>query len=440
MSNKHHSNESGIALLTVLLAMGLITAIGAALTAVGIVEYRASANHRSATRALMLADAGATHALALLHGDMATHSYTDVLLGEDGAADTDDDGLFVGFELGSGDELPDTGVMLGGGRYFVRMVNDDADPSGDEHTDDNHRFVALCRGETPDGGVAEVRVMLAAPTFPAIATNGDLYLPGTPDVVGPCGGVHANRILMIDGHPTVSGSISASQEVIMSGVVYDPFGAELTPKWAPPIEIPEYDPLDFCDEAEYVLAGGKLFVVGPPEQEYPITGPKKLGWKFDPSTNTYTLSAGDAVPGTVCAHGNIRVTGNLGSPGNPLKITLLATGSIHVGGTPVIEADLIEANDSEGVLIMAGGDVQIGGTSSSYTPYYKGLVYAGSQCQVNGTPVVEGHILCFDAGDPIGSINLMDDNKVNGTPQISYDCSGVRRRTLVAAWWESRTS
>jgi hypothetical protein len=431
------SNESGLALIAVLLAMALLTAIGAALTAVGIVEFRTSVNHRSATRALLLADAGATHALALMRGPLAGYSYTDVLLGSDGVAGTEDDGLFVGFDLSETDALPNSGIGLGQGRYFVRMVNDDTDPSGDPYTDANHRFVALCRGETPDGGVAEVRVMLAAPSFPAVAANGDLYVPGTPTITatGPCGGIHANNVIVVDGHPTVDGDVTYSEGIVMSGVIYDSHGNEVIPRYEDPIKIDEYLPRDFCDDADYRLEDKKLITVGPPPDTSSINGEKVLGWEWEESENAYVLNANDAVEGTVCAYGDIRVNGNLGEAGNPFSITLIATGSIRVGGTPVITAD-----HPDGILILAGGDVQIGGTASTTTPYYRGLVYAGSQCQVNGDPVVDGHILCNDAEDPTGAANITDENKINGTPTINYDCNGVRRHTLVSSWWELRTS
>ena len=429
-------NESGLALIAVLLAMALLTAIGAALTAVGIVEYRTSVNHRSATRALLLADAGATHALALMRGPLAGHSYTDVLLGADGMADTEDDGLFVGFDLSSSDVLPDSGIGLGQGRYFVRMVNDDTDPSGDPLTDGNHRFIALCRGETPDGGVAEVRVMLAAPSYPAVAANGDLFVPGTPTITasGPCGGIHANNVITIDGHPIVDGGVSYSEGVVMSGVIRDSYGNEVIPRYEDPITIDEYLPSDFCDDADYKLEDKKLITVAPPDTA-PIAGQKKLGWTWEGSENAYVLNATDAVEGTVCADGNVIVRGNLGAAGDPFRITLIASGSIDVGGTPVIMAD-----HPDGILILAGGDVQIGGNAAATTPYYRGLVYAGSQCQVNGNPVVDGQILCYDDEEDAGFNNLTDENKINGTPTIQYDCNGVRRRTLMSSWWESRTS
>jgi hypothetical protein len=433
MLRRIRSNESGIALLTVLLAMGLLTALGAALTAVGVVEFRAAKNHHSASSALLLADAGATHALALMRGPLSGYSYTDVLVGADGVGGTEDDGIFTGFSLTGDDALPDTGIVLGDGRYYVRIVNDDQDPSGDPYEDDNNRFVALCRGEMPDGGVAEVRVMLAAPDFPAIATNGTLYLPGNPGVVGECGGVHANRIMSVSGHPTVAGDVTYFEDAVVSGTIYGTSGEEKEPKPGPWVDIPEYDPSDFCSDADFILADGKL-TTAEPEQTYTLG--KVFGWQYDASTGTYQLNARDAVAGKVCAYGNVKVTGNLGEPGNPLEISILATGSIQVGGTPIIEP----ANSND-ILLMAGGDVLIGGTTTaSRSPYYHGLIYAGSQCQVGGTPYVDGHILCYDDPDPAGAVDLFDDNKINGTPTVSYDCSGELRRTLIASWWESRTT
>ncbi len=427
------SSESGVALIAVLLAMALLTAIGAALTAVGIVEFRTSMNHRSATRALLLADAGATHALALLRGPLNSYEYGELLIGADGVGGTEDDGVLSGFGLASVDVLADSGLPLGKGRYFVELINDPGDPSGDPYIDSNERFIAVCRGVTPDGGRAEVHVLLAAPSFPAVASNGPLTVVGNPEVLGPCAGVHANGPLTIEDHPTVDGDVTGSDTIINNGTVYDADGDPVEPRQEQPIEVPELNPLDYCGEAEYLLKNGTLVTVGPPRDSTSLSGPKVLGWQWDPAENTYTLSGNDAVPGTVCADGNIWVNGNLGAENDPLKISLLATGSVWVGGTPVVEPD-----HSEGVLIVSGGDVQIGGTAKGYDPYYSGLIYARSQCQVNGTPILDGHLLCYDAPDDPGTANYVNENKINGTPKITYDCTGMSRLTFVSAWWESR--
>jgi hypothetical protein len=426
-------DDSGMALLAVLLAMALLTVIGAAITAIGIVEYKASNNHRSATRALLLADAGATHALALMRGPLSEVSYSQVLLGDDGLPATGDEGVLAGFGLTVLDALPDSGVLLGDGRYFVQLVNDAADPSGDPHADTNERLMAVCRGELPDGGRAEVRMILAAPSFPAIVANGDLLLPGNPDVLGPCAGVHANGTLTANGSPVVDGFVTATGGLNVSGTITDAAGNVVTPEYGPPVEIPDHDPLDYCGDADYVLRDGDFITIGPPPDTAEIKGPGVLGWKYKASTETYSLNGNGAVDGTYCVHGNAEISGNAGSDGDPLQITLLATGSVKVTGTPKLTAD-----HPDGILIIAEGDVEIGGNASGVTPSYSGLVYAGAQCQMHGTPDVDGHVLCYDAPDPAGAADLTDENKFNGNPTVTYDCSGERRRTLVASWWEAR--
>lgn len=434
MALRTRASEQGFALVAVLLAMALLTAIGAALTMIGVVDFRASINHRSATQALLLADAGATHALALMRGPLAGRSYSEVLLGADGLPATEDDGLLVGFDLEGGDALPDTGVVLGQGRYLVRVVNDDADPSGDPYLDNNHRFIARCRGETRDGGVAEVRVMLAAPAFPAIAVNGALMLPGNPAVLGPCAGVHANGELTINGNPTVDGEVTYSGEVNLSGTVHDAAGNVVAPRYEWPVEVPNHDPVAFRDQAGYILQDGWVVTVGALRDSASATGQGARGWKYNASQNTYSLSGDEAEPGTYWVHGNVEVTGNAGKEGDPLRITIIATGSVKVTGTPRLTPE-----HPDGMLILAGGDVEIGGNASGVTPNYAGLVYAGSQCQVHGNPSVGGHILCHDAPNPASSTDLVSENRVNGNPTITYDCTGMRRRTLVSSWWESRT-
>ncbi|UCC84933.1 MAG: hypothetical protein JSW46_08485 [Gemmatimonadota bacterium] len=426
-------DESGVALVAVLLAMALLTVIGAALTAIGIVELRTAINHRSATRALLLADAGVNHALALMRGPLSDITYSDIVRGDDGAPGTADDGLLSGFGLGASDEIPDTGVVLGDGRYYFTLVNDSLDPSGDPHIDSNHRLVATSRGETRDGGVAEVGVVLAAPSFRAIVSNGDLTLPGNPAVLGPCAGVHANGMLNVSGHPTVDGEATAADDISLSGTIYDASGGIVIPRLSGEIEVPKHEPLDYRGQAEYELRDGWVVTVGPPRDSALATGSGERGWQWNAAQGTWSLAGSKAEGGTYFAFGDVEVTGNAGSDGAPLEITIIATGSVKVAGNPKLKA-----NHPEGILILAGGDVDIAGVATGVTLSYAGLVYAGSQCQMNGTPSIGGHVLCHDAPDPPGAANLVTNNKVNGNPTVTYDCSGERRRTMVASWWESR--
>jgi hypothetical protein len=434
VSRRVWKNESGLALVAVLLSMAMLAVVGAALAAIGVVEFRTAVNHRSATRALLLADAGATHALALVRGPLSAHTYGQLLAGSDGKVDTEDDGYLAGFPgLVETDALPDTGVPLGGGRYFVRLVNDDTDPSASPFVDTNSRLMAVCRGETPDGGSAEVRIILSAPAFPAIATNGDLYIPGTPNILGRCAGIHSNENIYVSGKPTVDGTVTASGDVFAKNEIYTSEGVEVTPGYEQPMEIPDLDPLHYCDQADYLLKDGQLVTLSSPAATVDLSGGKTAGWKYTKSSNLYTLQGEEAVQGTYCVHGNVKVSGNVGTVGNPLPITVLATGSVDMGGTPVITSE-----HPEDLLIIAEGDVQLGGNTTGTTPQYSGLIYAGAQCGLNGTPIMDGRLLCYDAEDPEGAIDLIDDSKINGTPTIVYDCTGWRRQTLIESWWEVR--
>ncbi len=429
--------QSGFAMVTVLVALALVTTIGVALTGMGVVQYRTSVNHRSATRAVLMADAGATHVLALMRGPLAGLEYSQILAGDDGIWDTADDGILTGFGLSAYDEVPDTGMAVAYGRYSVRIVNDPGDPSGDPAVDSNNQMIAICSGQTLDGGVAEIRALLDASAFPAIATNGDLDLPGNPDILGPCAGVHANGSLTVSGNPTVDGDVTATGDVLGSGTITDPDGYEVIPRSdEPPIEVTEYDPMDYCGAADYVLRDGWIITVGPPrDSALAGSGPAALGWDWDPGDNEYQLGGNDAEPGTICAYGNVKISGNPGEKGSPAVMTILAQGSVQVSGNPRLRA--AHADD---ILIMATGDVVISGNPYASGDNYSGMIYAGSQCMLNGNPKLDGNLLCYDAPGPSGALDLIDENKVNGNPTITYDCTGIRKRTSIAAWWETRTS
>jgi hypothetical protein len=90
-------------------------------------------------------------------------------------------------------------------------------------------------------------------------------------------------------------------------------------------------------------------------------------------------------PGTYCVTGNASITGG-GAAGAPMSLSVLATGSIALAGNPYLLPD-----HPEGILLMAAGDVSVGGTPGST---YSGLVYAGAQCAAAGNATLSGQLLC----------------------------------------------
>ncbi len=159
------------------------------------------------------------------------------------------------------------------------------------------------------------------------------------------------------------------------------------------------------------------------------------GWDWDSGENTYTAGSDNLSPGTVCAYGNISVSGNPGTPAAPLSPSLIATGSVQLSGNPFITAD-----HSEGVLIIAGGDLQLNGNAQVGSENMDGLIYGGSQCQINGTPVLNGQFLCLDRPDPPGALNLGDETTISGDATLNFACrafgSGVGPATpFRSRWW-----
>ena len=104
------------------------------------------------------------------------------------------------------------------------------------------------------------------------------------------------------------------------------------------------------------------------------------------------------------------ISGNPEGPGGtPLPLTLFADGSVQYSGNPKITAA-----DPAGALIIANGDVAISGNPAAAEENYNGLVYAQSQCQLNGNPTPDGQILCRDDPNPPGSSEFVSENGISG--------------------------
>jgi hypothetical protein len=134
----------------------------------------------------------------------------------------------------------------------------------------------------------------------------------------------------------------------------------------------------------------------------------------------------------VCAHGNVKVSGNAGSALNPLQMSIFATLSVEISGNPYLKS-----SHPEGIGILAGGDVKISGNPASGFQNYEGLVYAGAQCMTNGNPAVFGQLLCKSKPDPAGSSQLVDFNQIPGNARITSDCNGLAARyRRIASWYQ----
>ncbi len=489
--------NKGIALVAVLLGLALIGAVAATVIGVSVIEYQTSRDYLAATEARLVADAGVAHAVAVVGGPLASRSFDEILVGADGTAsgngaycsdtqpvesltlsecttgqvpptaktcpelyewcakqdlnsgdydkycssliyistwdydwscvgdDPGDDGVLAGFpELDASEELTQTGVAYHEGDYQVRLVNDVEDPSGSPFIDTNFRIAAIARGHSKGGAEAEIKVLLEAPPYPAFTVNGDVRLNANAQITGPCAGIHANGWLEVPATAVIEGSITATDTV--RHWFTDPAILERIESYAPPIEVPRYNPLDYCSDADYILRNGwKINMTATPDS---VLLGGSTDWTWRQNGNMYKLGSSTTDLGTFCVHGNVSYTASMGTETEPVPISLIATGSVSLGGR-----SRIAPAHPDNILIMAGGDVVIGGQAGAY---YSGLIWTENQCVLQGGPSVDALLLCYNAPDPAGDGDITDYNEMGGSSDLRYDCSGPRQRPRVTSWWE----
>src|SRR5918997_2366001 len=256
------SDRSGIALPAAMFAL-----VAASIMAVGMLTFadlsaRAQVNQERATRAVQVADAGVSHALSLLRtSPLKSLSFSRILRGSDPFAPGTDDSLLIGYGLAANDEIPLAGKGFQGHTYFVSIRDDPADGDADPASDLNGRVLARCRVLTADGAMIEVTAILGAIPMPALAADGNLTLSGSPEILGPCGGAHANGNINGAGGPTVATQATATGTA--TGTFKLPNNTP-APKLGgqPEIGIPDLNPMDYCTTADFrLLATGNVQTV-----------------------------------------------------------------------------------------------------------------------------------------------------------------------------------
>jgi hypothetical protein len=417
--------RDGIALPAAMFALVAASILAAGMVSFADLNAKAALNQERATRAVQVADAGVSHALGLLRQSLKTQSFTQILRGADNMVPTADDSLFIGYGLPANDEIPLAGKPFQAHTYFVTVGDDPADGDASGATDLNGRVLVRCRVLTSDGATAEVTAILGAVPMPALAADGNLTLSGSPEILGPCGGAHANGNINGAGNPTVSTQATATGTATGTFKLPDNTAA---PKLGgqPEIGIPDLNPIDFCPTADFrLLATGNVETVATGFQ-VPAAA---AGWTYNAGSLTWTFAGG--ADGTYCAAGNVLIAGNTGSAAVPKRISILATGSIKVEGTPYLVAD-----QEDGILLLAAGDVYLAGNAAAGATSYQGMVYAGAQCATQGTFTMFGQLLCANGTQPPGATQWAVGHTVEGNFKITFDCSAnVFNKRRILYWY-----
>jgi hypothetical protein len=420
LSQKHAlmlSARAGVALPSALLGMVTISLLASGLWVITEANVRNSENREEYTRAVMIAEAGASHAVAILRNPamLRDTGFNRLLMGP--ANDTSKAGLLVDRGLPAAIQIPAAGRNFGGGTYRVQIVDDSAAieiTDGRRYVDVNSRVIIRCTGISRGGASAVIDVIIGLTPFPAIATNGNLHISGNPNITGQCGGVHANGNLSAGGTTIVSQSFSAGGTATGTNV-YFPDGA-VVPKQsgADPVDVPVLQYADFCPgPATYVLQSDGWVRRTSDNTLHDARSISRFGWKRASSSPVVWDQDGTLPTGTFCIEGNAKIGGNPG----PVNVSIIATGSVEISGNPRFGAP----THPDGVTIFGGGDVKLNGDSNTA---YEGLIYARSQCDISGNPTLRANFLCLNEPNATGTINHFNGNTISGNPIVQYNCSG----------------
>jgi hypothetical protein len=432
------SRRRGIALPAALFGLVTVSVMSVGVFSMTDLQAKSVKNRVSSAQAAMLAEAGMVHALTVLRDSLKNKEPADLFMGYDNQFGTADDNLLVGYGLSERAQIPAAGRNLAEGNYKVIIADDPGDGDSSMETDTNKRFMINCTGETADGAKVTLSAVIGNAAFPGVVTEGDLTINGTPEIVGKCGGAHANAVAIVSGNPVVTNTISATSSVRVNGSIENPSGDDVVPlQYQPPLEIPVVLPLDYCGSADYTLyENGTMKKKGDPTT-YSIAGSAKWGWKRTkgPSDSyvEFEHDAATATPGTVCAYGSLKVSGNPGSAANPLAMSLIATGSIQISGNPYLKP-----SSPDGIMFLSGADVEINGNPDAGALNYEGLIYATSQCKIGGNPEIHGQIVCKNEPNPTKTWNVAEGNTIGGNPKITYNCGGFKiTRRRILSWYQT---
>lgn len=456
-----HDGERGMALVLVLIIGVMLLGMGGLALSLFLSSSTGATRHVQAEQGLQTAEQGIDQTIGHLQDDLdyATSTSVSPTCGTElpkppptvTTPDQELQWLLANFKLSADVScLPAGWLQQGPEGEFVAIQPDD-------------RKTMYAIGWVPSRANAQrVRVIKAdwlpanfVPTH-AILTGGDLHVQGNAAVLGIAGSVHANGDISVSGS-----SVTVDKSVSTSGVFTPdppPINTPVTEKNSPLQDLPEFSPETFWDSSHdspsYVNAWWDLCDDGwvrEPTGAAPCTGtavanannPSSYqGWSYKSSTREWTYS-GAGVQGGVfyIHHGNVQLSGSPGTSSAPWRATIVASatptastcgnadGSIKITGSPV----LTSYGEGQSVTMMAGSDLQIGGTTATQL---SGLFLAVEQVDVTGNGTLNGSILatddCHTSGTPVSL------SGVAGSMQITFnkDIVAALGTTIRTTLWQ----
>jgi Tfp pilus assembly protein PilX len=447
----HSRSERGIALVVVLLLMAVLSGLATGFAMNGQVESSMAHNEVYYAGARAAAEAGMNRAIEAIR----YNTDANLLLGQDGLADpavaanagVNADNGDVGFLFTAAPTVSPYALDAAGQYTYTVQVFDDDDPrlysaaltpaqlaamqgtagiaeNGSGQNDTNSQLILRATGFGPSGTVVTLaRVLLSTaevavppPSLnPAILVNGDLNIGGNINVLGKAGSVHANGDLAVDGaSATVSINATASGDFTAKSKNFNAGGAEGGGYAS--ITVPDIHASDYTHLAGFTLHDDGSMTKTDAFGVVTACVIECVGWTR--VGTTWTIGSNVAPTGTFFVEGAVKISGSPGSVASPISMSVIATGSIDISGSPKFSPGLSPTGLDHKYQFVTDGDLKIGGAAGMVDPDVEGQILVREQIDIHGNPKFRGRIMVGDADDVFSDVTT---NTIPGNPTFTYD-------------------
>jgi Tfp pilus assembly protein PilX/cytoskeletal protein CcmA (bactofilin family) len=435
-------SERGVALITVLLMMAVLSGLAVGFSMTGQTEAAMAANEVTHAGARAAAEAGMNRAVERIVNDTVTN----LLAGPDGATSVtatdavNADNGDISFLFASAGPYP----LDATGQYSYTVdVLDDDDPrlyqtvltaaqktsmgemtSDSPNINDNQRLILRATGFGPKGTVVRLmrelqsvdNVITTTTTSlanPAILIDGDLDIRGNIHVEGAEGNVHANGNLSIGGAAADIIGDATATGTFTANLNWNAGGAQGGGRDA--ITVPNITASDYLSHADYILTSGGVITYGPAHPTNPNGGVcvcAGSGWST--SGGNWSVAGNSVMAGTFYAQGSVTISGSPGKKGAEIALSIISEGSIRITGTPKFTPE----NDAK-LQFVTNGDLHLGGNVDLDDPTaVEGQIFVREQLSISGNPEFQGRILVQNEGSVFSDVQS---NSISGNPTITYN-------------------